>query len=183
MKSLVPAACLAAAAAVLVTGPAAGRAGPAAGRFGPATGRAGPRRVIAPADLPEAPRRCPEALRGVELALRPFPGGVVLAFTSPRLPQVPELREQLRQAALVIEMYSKAPNLGLAATPDQGRIPPLEISVSDVGAGALVVIRTQRARDLPELLDLARAVELLWSRSDCSEDIFVRRPSLPSLRA
>lgn len=176
MKSLVPAACLAAAAAVLVTGLAAGRAG-----F--AVGRAGPRRVIAPPDLPAAPRRCPEALRGVELARRPFAGGVVLSFTSARLQQVPELREQLRQAALVIEMYSKVPNLGLEVAPEQGRIPALEISVNDVDAGARVVIRTQRARDLPELLELARALELLWSRSDCSEDIFVRRPSLPSLRA
>jgi hypothetical protein len=101
---------------------------------------------------------------------------------------VPGLREQLREAALAVEQYSKAPlRLGVVPVADgEGgtRLPPLDISVNNVGAGARVVVRAQRARDLPELLERARTFEILWSRSDCNEDVYVRaRARLPSLRA
>jgi hypothetical protein len=119
----------------------------------------------------------------VALALRPIVGGVALDFTSPRQQQVPELREQLREAALFVEMYSKAPDRWID-DPSQGRLPPLDISVNDVGAGARVLIRAERARDLPELLELARTLDILWQRSDCNEDLRVRgRIPLPSVRA
>jgi hypothetical protein len=120
-------------------------------------------------------RRCPEAMRGAVLVARPISGGVALEFTSPRRRQVTGLREQLREAALAVETYSKVPLRSAVAEPAQLPIPPLDISVNDVGAGARVSIRAQRARDLPELLDLARQVELYWSYSDCNEDLLARR--------
>ena len=174
MKLLIPAACIAAAVGALSATPAAGRVGP--------------RRVINVPEAEEAPRQCPEALRGVSLALRPIPGGVALEFTSPRRLQVPELREQLREAAFAIEQYSRA-QVRVARAADRSEaepptIPPLDVSVTDVGAGARVLIRPQRARDLPELVALARTFELLWSRTDCNEDVFVRRrPQLPYQQA
>jgi hypothetical protein len=174
MKLLIPAACIAVAAGALAAPPAAGRVGP--------------RRIINVPQAEEAPRQCPEALRGVSLALRPIPGGVALEFTSPRRLQVPELREQLREAAFAIGQYSRAQLRVVRATDGDAAeapsIPPLEISVTDVGAGARVLIRPQRARDLPELVGLARTFELLWSRTDCNEDIYVRaRPRLPYQQA
>jgi len=180
MKSLVPAAALAAAAVALAAGAPDGRAGPREVSAGPREVSPGPRRFIA---LPPAPRQCPEIMRDVELVLRPVTGGISLEFTSQRPRQVAALRDQLRDAALVVETYSKLPERGLLLQPADSRIPPLEISVNDVGAGALVVIRAQRARDLPELLDLARAFELLWSRSDCNERVARGLRALPSLRA
>jgi hypothetical protein len=164
MKLLIPAACIAAAVGTVAASPA--------------PGRVGPRRLIQVPEGEDAPRQCPEALRGVSLELRPIRGGVALEFTSPRRLQVPGLREQLREAALVIEQYSRA-QLRVARAADTAEaeppsIPPLEISVTDVGAGARVLLRPQRARDLPELIELARTFELLWSRTDCNEDVFVR---------
>jgi hypothetical protein len=170
MRSLVPAARIGAALAVLVAS---------------STGGAGPRQIAdapAPGDAPgdayapiEAARRCPEAMRGVELVSRPISGGVALEFRSSRRRQVPELREQLRDAALAVETYSKAPLRSALVAPGQVPIPPLDISVDDVGAGARVSVRAQRARDLPELRDLARALERYWSRSDCNEDLVALR--------
>ena len=174
MKLLIPAACIAAAVGTVAASPAAGRVGP--------------RRVIQLPAAEEAPRQCPQALRGVSLELRPIPGGVALEFTSPRRLQVPGLREQLREAAMAIQQYSRA-QLRVARASDAAEaeppsIPPLEISVTDVGAGARVLIRPQRARDLPELIALARTFELLWARTDCNEDVFVRgRPRLPYQQA
>jgi hypothetical protein len=147
-------------------------------------GDAGPPRVIR--DEPREPaRRCPEVMQGVELVFREVPGGVALELTSPRPRQVAELREQLREAALVLVRHSRRAARQLSASYlEQAWIPPLEISVNDVGSGAHVVIRAQRTRDLPELLELARALEQIWLRSDCNEVIGVRRRApLPSMRA
>lgn len=167
MKSLIPAA--AAAIAALAASPGAG---------------ATPARII-PHEVPqEAPRSCPEVMQGVSLVIRPATGGVSLEFTSPRRRQVAELREQLRDAALVIARHSKSPIQLAAATAGQSRLPALDISVSDISAGARVVVRAQRARDLPELLELARTFEVMWTRSDCNEEVGIRRlRALPSIRA
>jgi hypothetical protein len=173
MKSLFPAACIAAAAAALVAGTPAGRAGPQ-------RVIAGRQRVIA---IPEVPRRCPPVLRGVSMEIQPISGGVVLELTAPRPQQVAELREQIRDAAMVVEKYSKAPPQGLLVEMEPARLPPLEISVNDVGAGARVLIRAQRARDLPELLELAHSLELVWERSDCNESVAHEQIALPYLRA
>jgi len=178
MKFLIPAACMAAVAAAAVAATAGAS---------PAGAHAAARRIIPLRDPGEVPRRCPAAMRGVDLELRPIAGGVALEFTSLRRRQVPGLREELREAALAVAQYSKAP-LRMIDVSDGGsggvRLPPVDISVSDVGTGARVLVRTQSARDLPELLDLARTFELLWSRSDCNEDVFVRaRAQLPSERA
>jgi hypothetical protein len=116
------------------------------------------------------PRRCPQVLRDVSLVARPMADGVVLELTTGRAHAVAELRDQLRDAALLLERRSKAPLRAAAEAPGTVRapVPPLEISVNDVGAGARVVIRAQRARDLPEILELVYELELLWARSDCS---------------
>jgi hypothetical protein len=163
MKPLVSAARIAAAVAVL-TASAVGSAGP-------------PPRVV-PYDEPrESVRQCPEVMRGVALVFRPITGGIAIEFSSPRQYQVPELRQQLREAAIVVEQHSKAP-LPVSAIdedPEAARIPPLDISVNDVGAGARVIIRARRARDIPEILELARALELFWLHSDCNEDVGTRR--------
>ena len=179
MKFLIPAACIVAAAA-------AGAAW-ADGRAARADERAAAPRIIPLPDPSEVPRRCPTAMRGVDLALRPIPGGVALEFTSARRRQVPGLREQLRETAFAVEQYSKASVRMLDVADREGsppHLPPLDISVSDVGAGARVLVRTQRARDMPELLELARTFERFWSGSDCNEEIYVRaRTQLPSERA
>jgi hypothetical protein len=127
----------------------------------------------------EPARQCPTVLRGVALVIRPIAGGVALDFMTPRQHEVPALRGQLREAALVLEQHSKTFLRPAAATaePRGVRIPPLDISVNDVAAGARVIIRTQRARDTPELLDLAHSLELFWERSDCNEDMRARRPA------
>ncbi len=169
MKSLFKAAGISAAAAILAAG-SVGSASPRQAADAPAP-------AAAPGDAPapaEADRRCPEAMRGVVLVSRQISGGVALEFTSPRRRQVPGLREQLREAALAVETYSKAMLREAAHAPAQLQFPPLEISVNDVGAGARVSVRAQRARDLPELLDLARQLELFWSHSDCNEDLLAR---------
>jgi hypothetical protein len=139
---------------------------------------AGPPQVV-PYEPPQVQaQRCPEVMRGVALVFRPIPGGIALEFSSPRQHEVPELRKQLREAALVVEQHSKAPMQVSAGDSESIRIPPLDISVNDVGAGARVVIRAQRARDVPELLELARALELFWAHSDCHEEIGTR-PRMP----
>ncbi|HWO24159.1 MAG TPA: hypothetical protein VNO30_35695 [Kofleriaceae bacterium] len=166
MRSLLPGARIGTAIAVLAAS-TAGSAGPQQTADAPA-----PTATPGDADtLIEAARRCPEAMRGVALVSRPISGGVALEFTSPRRRQVPELREQLREAALAVQTYSKAPLRGALLSPGQVPIPPLDISVDDVGAGARVSVRAQRARDLPELRDLARTLQRFWSRSDCNEDL------------
>lgn len=127
--------------------------------------------AVASADDPLAPNQCPEVLRGVAFVVRPVAGGVALEFTSPRQHEVPELREQLRDAALVIEMHSKASMQPVSDPAETGvRIPPVEISVNDVAAGARVIIRAQRAGDLPALLELVGALEVFWARSDCNPE-------------
>ena len=150
-----------------------------------APGRADAPRII-PHDATEDVRQCPPPMRGASLVLRPLTGGVAIDVTTPRRQLVPALREQLRDIALVVEMHSKTP-VHMAASDDDApavRIPPLDISVNDVGAGARVIIRTQRARDLPELLELARALQLFWERSDCNDDYRARSlRALPSQRA
>lgn len=144
-----------------------------------------PRALAAPpVVIPDEARRCPEVMRGVSLELRPISGGVALEFTSGRTSQVAELREQLREAARVVEAHSKAPRHIHASNSERVRLPPLDISVNDVESGARVVVRAQRARDLPEVLELAHVLQLIWSRSDCHDDISVRRRvPLPSMRA
>jgi hypothetical protein len=161
MKPLVSAARIAAAVAVVAAS---------------AVGSAGPPQVV-PYEEAEAERQCPEVMRGVALVFRPIAGGVMLEFTSPRQHEVPELRQQLREAAVVVEQHSKAPMPASldAADPEAARIPPLDISVNDVGAGARVLIRAQRARVIPEVLELARALELFWLHSDCNEEVGARR--------
>src|SRR5688572_27170096 len=105
MKPLAP---VAAAIAVLATSPvdpraralAEGSSGHAVhpraraladGSSGRALDRADP-----PVVIPDEARQCPEVMRGISLVFRPISGGVALEFTSPREPQVAELREQLR---------------------------------------------------------------------------------------
>jgi len=169
MKPLVSAARIAAAVAVLTA---------------TSIGNAGPPQVVPYEDPGEDARRCPEVMRGVALVFRPIEGGIVLEFTSPRQQQVPELRQQLREAAVVVEQHSKEPVPMDASEPEQVRIPPLDISVNDVGAGARVIIRAQRAGDIPEVLELARALEMFWLNSDCNEEVGARRRTpLPYQRA
>jgi hypothetical protein len=165
MKALVSAARIAAAVAVLTASTAAS---------------AGPPKVVPYDEVREEDRQCPEVMRGVALIFRPIPGGVILEFTSPRQHEVAELRQQLREAAIVIEQHSKAPiRVSKSESEEEAaRIPPLDISVNDVGAGARVVIRAQRARDVPELLELARALELFWAHSDCHDEVGAR-PRMP----
>lgn len=139
---------------------------------------AGPPQVVPYEPPQQEARRCPEVMRGVALIFRPIPGGIALEFSSPRQHEVPELRKQLREAALVVEQHSKAPMQVSVDDAESIRIPPLDISVNDAGAGARVVIRAQRARDVPELLELARALELFWAHSDCHDEVGAR-PRMP----
>lgn len=170
MKALATAARLAAASAVL--------AGSAAALAGPEP------QAIAPSSSAEQVRRCPVGLRGASFVIRQTTGGFAVELRSPQLRQVSALRDQLRDIALVVESYSKAPIRGVAMASDQARLPPLDLQVDDVQSGVRVIIRPLRARDLPELLDLARALELFWWRSDCSEDLRARGlKSLPTIQA
>ena len=115
---------------------------------------------------------CPEVMRGVTLVLMPSDGGVTLDFTSPRAEMVAELRQQLREAAVVIERHSEAPPQSAdPADSDSVTIPPLDISVNDVGSGARVVIRAERKEDINQLREIAQALEVMWLKSDC------RRPA------
>ncbi len=177
MKPLAP---VVAAIAVLAAGLVTHASGGAPGE----DARAGIDRAGPPVIIPDEARQCPEVMRGVSLVFRPISGGVALVFTSPRARQVDELRDQLREAAHVVEAHSKAVKHINASNSDQVRLPPLDISVNDVESGARVVVRAQRARDLPEVLELAHVLQLIWSRSDCHDEISVRRrPALPSMSA
>lgn len=170
MKTLVPAAAI----AILLGTSGAARTAPLPG-FAPTS--ASPKREA---------RRCPQALRSVALVTSAVDGGVAIELTSPRAREVAALREQLREAALSLEMYSKRPVRPEAddPSPAEVQLPPLDVSVKDVGAGARVIIRAERARDLPELLELTRALELFWSRSDCNREVGPRPlNNLPSMQA
>jgi len=136
--------------------------------------------AAAPARAEGPPRRCPEALRDVSLVARTLGDGIVLELTSERPRAVAELRGQLREAAMVLERRSKARFRTAEPGAPRTRTPPLEISVNDVGAGAHVIIRAQRARDLPEILDLVQALEATWSRSACgTQDLVAGSLSAP----
>jgi hypothetical protein len=111
---------------------------------------------------------CPEVMRGVTLVLMPSERGVTLDFTSPRTEMVPELRSQLREAAVAIEQHSESPPQSTdPADSDAVTIPPLDISVNDVGSGARVVIRAERPEDVEQLREIAQALEVMWLKSDC----------------
>lgn len=121
---------------------------------------------------------CPPVMRGVSLVLKSVDGGVTIDFTSRRGDQARELRRQLRDAAVVIELHSKAPK----DEPVAVTIPPIDISVDDVGAGARVTIRPERAQDIGELRELAQAFEAIWLRANCGAPPSKLKP-IPTVRA
>lgn len=129
---------------------------------------------------PDIPYDCPPIMRGVSLVLKPISGGVTLDFTSQRLDQTRELRKQLRDAAIVVELHSKAPPDETSEPPVV--IPPIKISVDDLGAGARVTIRPERAADIAELRELAQALESIWTRANCGGAPKKRLP-IPTVRA
>jgi hypothetical protein len=180
MKALATAARVAAASAVLAAS-AAAIAGPEQQTAGSEPQTVEP---SSPSSAAEEIRRCPVGLRGASFAIRQTTGGVTVELRSSRLRQVSALRDQLRDIALVVESYSRAPIRGVAMAPERSRLPPLDVQVDDVQTGVRVIIRPVRPRDLPELLDLARALELFWWRSDCSEDLRARGlRALPTVQA
>ena len=122
---------------------------------------------------------CPEFLRGVDLSLQDVKRGVAFKFTTPKQENVKELRQLLTDAADVIEEHSKMTDEQRAMTdPAAAQIPPLDIAVKNVGSGARVTIRAQRAEDVEPLREQARNFEEFWETSECVQGPTARMPPL-----
>lgn len=105
--------------------------------------------------------------------------GVAFKFTTPKKENVKELRELLTDAADVIEEHSKMTEEQRAVTdPAAAQIPPLDISVKNVGSGARVTIRAQRAEDIEPLREQARNFEEFWETSECVQGPTATMPPL-----
>jgi hypothetical protein len=116
----------------------------------------------------EDDNQCPYAMRGVKLTASLDKEGVVFEFTNPRKEYVKEVREQLREAADLIQELSRMETVDAKADPDVPRLPPLAITVKDIQLGARVVIHAVRTQDRAELRELAAGFAEFWEQSDCS---------------
>ena len=125
------------------------------------------RRVSPPIDVDDG-NECPYALRGVKLEAGLDKRGVIFEFTNPRVEYVKDVREQLREAAELIQELSRKPVDQATVDPDAPRLPPLAISVKDIAFGARVVIHAVNVEDRAELRELAAGFAEFWEHSDCS---------------
>lgn len=112
--------------------------------------------------------QCPYALRGVKLVAGLDKRGVIFEFTNPRVEYVRDVREQLREAAELIQELSRKPVDEATVDPDEPRLPPLSIAVKDIAFGARVVIHAMHAEDRAELRELAAGFAEFWEHSDCA---------------
>jgi hypothetical protein len=126
--------------------------------------------VLAPragsADVVEDELPCPEPLQGMIVSTHPVRGGAQIALKNAGSPHLDELRAFVRVAAQTIEARSHD---GLATTASaRGEvIPPVAISVDDIGDGAKVTVLADRKNDVDDVRALALVFERIWQASSC----------------
>jgi hypothetical protein len=98
------------------------------------------------------------------------PDGVAIEFKNPNRDQVKDMRDQLRQVAIMLEQRST--QLQTTSFDEPVDFPPVDLAVRDIVLGARVTVRAGRFRDIPAIRNLAFGFARYWKQSPCRE-VFV----------
>lgn len=119
-----------------------------------------------PEEAPTESESCPAFMRGAKLSVSNTERGVTFRVTAAQDPYVAPLREMLRRLALLIERHADA-TAAQPPDPESVAIPPVDITIKEIGDGAVVSVRAKQVTDVGLLQLQARAVERFWESSDC----------------
>jgi hypothetical protein len=121
----------------------------------------------------EVESECPVAFVGARVSAVKTPEGVALEFKTSDKVQLPQMRAQLREVAMLIEERS---TLTQTVSADEAvDFPPVDMAVKDIAHGARVTVRAARFSDIPALRELAFGFAEFWKRSPCMETLTVQR--------
>jgi hypothetical protein len=112
---------------------------------------------------PEPDVECPDFVRGAKLSMRNIDGGVEIKITTPWTTHLQPLRDLLHQLAVVVEDHTHAVRL----VQEEGEIPPIDIVVKDVDAGALITVKADNAKHIPLVREQAKMLDEFWQSSEC----------------
>lgn len=115
---------------------------------------------------------CPEPMRGSTVSASAIDRGIALDFETETRAQVGGLRLHLRYLAAILQQHSTAHAVGDTAA---AAMPPLEILVNDIAAGARMTMRATHAEDVAALRALGEELEEVWVTSPCAPEM-----SMPS---
>jgi hypothetical protein len=125
------------------------------------------------AEQEDVETECPMAFQGARVAATTTREGVALEFKNSDTTQLPMMRAQLREVAVMIEQRSTLTQT--ASVDDEVEFPPVDLGVKDIAQGARVTVRAARLRDIPALQELAFGFAEFWKRSPCSQALTAAR--------
>jgi hypothetical protein len=123
--------------------------------------------MSSPALADDEEQECPMAFQGAHVSAVKTPEGVALDFKNSDTTQLPMMRAQLRELAVLVEQRSTLTQT--ASVDDEVDFPPVDLGVKDIAQGARVTVRAARLRDIPALRELAFGFAEFWKRSPCAE--------------
>jgi hypothetical protein len=118
-------------------------------------------------------QECPLAFQGARVLAVKTPEGVALEFKNSNTTQLPMMRAQLRELAVMIEQRSTLTQT--SSVDDEVDFPPVDLGVRNIAQGARVTVRAARLRDIPALRELAFGFAEFWERSPCSQTLTAAR--------
>jgi hypothetical protein len=129
--------------------------------------------VTSPALADDEEQECPMAFQGARVAAMKTREGVALEFKNANDTQLPQMRAQLREVAVMIEQRSTLTQT--ASIDDEVEFPPVDLGVQNIAQGARVTVRAARLRDIPALRELAFGFAEFWKTSPCSATLTATR--------
>lgn len=108
---------------------------------------------------------CPPAFRGAKVTAQLHPSGAQLDFRSGNRANLPMMRVQLREVAVVLE--EKGTEKQTSSDAETVEFPPVDIDVKNTTSGALVTVRVTRPGDLTPIRELAFGFAEFWKSSVC----------------
>jgi hypothetical protein len=129
--------------------------------------------LASPAIADDGTDECPMAFQGARVVAVKTPEGVALEFKNSDATQVPMMRAQLREVAVMIEQRGTLTQTTSAE--DEVEFPPVDMGVKDIALGARVTVRAARLRDIPALRELAFGFAEFWKRSPCAMSLTAAR--------
>lgn len=113
---------------------------------------------------------CPVPFQGARVTVVNVPDGVAIEFKNANRAQVKDMRDELRQVAIMLEQRST--QLQTTSFDEPVDFPPVDLAVRDIVLGARVTVRAGRFRDIPAIRNLAFGFARYWKQSPC-RDVFV----------
>jgi hypothetical protein len=114
---------------------------------------------------------CPDFVRGSKLTVNEIDRGVQVTVTTPKSGSVQSLRTMTHNAAGYVESNerhgSAAPSKQGGQQAQQGQLPPLDITVTDIADGAKVNVKAKNSGDIPAVREQAKKLEKLWQTDAC----------------